>query len=77
MARRVKMNQRLSGFQNTKQVGSVTSNLHFINESPHDKTNKMTYAPNEDSDQPGHPPSMIRVFVLRSSDSQGPKTSSC
>ena len=23
-------------------------------ESPHDKTNKMTCAPSEDSDQPGH-----------------------
>ena len=25
-------------------------------EPPHDKTNKMTGAPSEDSDQPGHPP---------------------
>ena len=31
----------------------------------HDKTNKMTYAPSEDSDQPGHPPSLIRVFAVR------------
>ena len=23
---------------------------------PHDKTNKVVYAPSEDSDQPGHPP---------------------
>ena len=29
------------------------------NESPHDKTNKMTCAPSEDSDQPGHPPILI------------------
>ena len=35
------------------------------NEPPHDKTNKMTCAPNEDSDQPGHPPSLIRVFAAR------------
>ena len=35
------------------------------NEAPHDKTNKMT-APSEDSDQPGHPPSLIRVFAVRS-----------
>ena len=28
----------------------------------HDKTNKMTCAPSEDSDPPGHPPSLIRVF---------------
>ena len=30
-----------------------------------DKTNKMTCAPSEDSDQSGHPPSLIRVFVAR------------
>ena len=36
------------------------------NEPPHDKTNKMTCAPSEDSDQPGHPPSLIRVFALHS-----------
>ena len=30
-----------------------------IHEPPHDKTNKMTCAPSEDSDQPGHPPSLI------------------
>ena len=28
----------------------------FIYEPPHDKTNKMTCAPSEDSDQPGHMP---------------------
>ena len=33
-------------------------------ESPHDKTNKMACAPSEDSDQPGHPPSLIRVFAV-------------
>ena len=33
-----------------------------------DKTNKMSYAPSEDSDQPGHPPSLIRVFPLCSVD---------
>ena len=35
------------------------------NEPPHDKTNKMACAPSEDSDQPGHPPSLIRVFAVR------------
>ena len=35
-------------------------------EPPHDKTNKMTCAPSEDSDQPGRPPSLIRVSVVRS-----------
>ena len=36
-----------------------------ISEPPHDKTNKMACAPSNDSDQPGHPPSLIRVFVVR------------
>ena len=31
----------------------------------HDKTNKMACAPSEDSDQPGHPPGLIRVFAVR------------
>ena len=35
------------------------------NEPHRDKTNKMACAPNEDSDQPGHPPSLIRVFAVR------------
>ena len=30
-----------------------------------DKTNKMTCAPSEDSDQPGHPPRLIWVFAGR------------
>ena len=34
-------------------------------EPPHDKTNKMACAPIEDSDQPGHPPSLIRVVTVR------------
>ena len=29
------------------------------------KTNKMSLAPSEDSDQPGHLPSLIRVFTVR------------
>ena len=29
------------------------------------KTNKMACAPSEDSDQPGHPPSLIRGFAVR------------
>ena len=28
------------------------------------KQKKMTYAPSEDSDNPGHPPSLIRVFAV-------------
>ena len=35
-----------------------------VNEPPHDKTNKLAWAPSEDSDEPGHPPSLIRVFAV-------------
>ena len=38
----------------------------MIIEPPHDKTNKMACAPSEDSDQPGHPPSLIRVSAVHS-----------
>ena len=43
-------------------------NLHYDSrfEPPHDKTNKIACAPSEDSDQPGHPPSLIRVFAVHS-----------
>ena len=34
-------------------------------EPPRDKTNKMACAHNEDSNQPWHPPSLIRVFAVR------------
>ena len=40
--------------------------LFVTNEPQHDKINKITCAPSEDSDQPGHPPSLIRVFAVRS-----------
>ena len=40
-----------------------TFNVRY--ELPHDKTNKMACAPNEDSDQPGHPPSLISFFAVR------------
>ena len=33
-------------------------------EPPPDKINKMACAPSKDSDQPGHPPSLIRVFAV-------------
>ena len=35
-----------------------------IYEPVHDKTNKMTSAPSEDSDQPGHPPRLISHCCL-------------
>ena len=37
-----------------------------INEQELDKTNKMTKAPRQDSDHPGHVPSLIIVFAVRS-----------
>ena len=37
----------------------------------------MTCAPSEDSDQPGHLPSLIKVFAVHSIEGKGPKLSSC
>ena len=37
----------------------------FWYDPAHHKTNKMTCASSEDSDQPGYPPSLIRVFAVR------------
>ena len=48
-----------------------------LQEPQHDKTNKMTCALSEHSDQPGHPPRLIRALGVRSIGSQGPKASSC
>ena len=45
-------------------------------EQRHDKTNKMSVRPAK-TDQPGHPPSLIRVFAVRSAGSYGSKVSSC
>ena len=47
---------------------------HF--KPPHDKTNKMTFVPSEDSDQPGNPPCLISVFAVRSVGSLGPSFAS-
>ena len=43
-------------------------------EPPHDKTNKMACVPSEDSDQPGHPPSLIS---LRCEDAQADLSLRC
>ena len=40
-------------------IVSDTYELH------HDKSNQIACAPSKDSDQPGHPPSLIRVFAVR------------
>ena len=46
-------------------------------ELPPDKCNKIAFAPSEDSNQPERPPSLIRVFAVRSKDIWGPNVSSC
>ena len=38
---------------------SITTVFRF--EPPHDKTNKMVCVPSKDTDQPGHPPSLISL----------------
>ena len=43
-----------------------TGNTKTIIQPQHDKTNKMICGPSEDTDQPGHPSSPIRVFAVRS-----------
>ena len=53
-----------SWFININDQGTYY-NWWELYESAHDKTNKMPCAPSEDSDQPGHPPSLIRVFTVR------------
>ena len=42
----------------------------------HSISNNIECAPKEDSDQPAHGRSLIRVFTVRCPDSQGPKASS-
>ena len=51
-------------YMNRDVMRHETMRLTF--EPPHDKTNKMICAPSKDSDQPGHLPSLIRVFAVHS-----------
>ena len=44
----------LKSQENEKSSGKIF-------EPPHDKTNKVAFAPSEESDQPGHPPSLISL----------------
>ena len=62
---------------NFSNVSFVVCHSIFIHWHTFDKTNKVASAPSEDSDQPGHPPSLIGVFTVRSMGSWGPKLSSC
>ena len=60
------MRPDLPGRNGKAQHKVVTRNGSIMSvEPPHDKTNKMACAPSEDSDQPGHLPSLIRVFAVR------------
>ena len=49
-----------------ESVVIVSDLLEKKHEPPRDNTNKLTCAPSENSDQPGHPPSLISVFAVRS-----------
>ena len=51
-------------------VVSIIQTTKFINDPMSIKRYKLTCAPIEDSDQPAHTHSLIRVFDERSSDSQ-------
>ena len=59
--------------RNVKKIDEIYTCCIFRLE---DTTNKMTFVPSEDSDQPGHPPSLIRVFAVRSLGSLGPNFAS-
>ena len=49
----------------------------FTNWATSWQNQQIECAPSEDSDQPGHPPSRIRVFTVHTMGSLGPKVSSC
>ena len=53
------------GLKSTLLALNPRPQLPTTTEPAHDKTYKMACAPSEDSDQPGHPPSLIRVFAIR------------
>ena len=57
------------------------SRSHSWNTARHNLSHGMTKprkcTPSEESDQPEHPPSRIRVFAVRSVGSRRPKLSSC
>ena len=48
-----------------KHIDTKYIHMNIIIESHRDKTNKIICAPSEDSDQPEHLPSLIRVFAWR------------
>ena len=57
----------------SKKMSIIIPSQYVTNlfELPHDKTNKMICAPSEDSDQPGHPRSLISLSSVGSVVAQG------
>ena len=51
----------MSRFEGIMVSGQGENLYHKSNELPYDKTNKMTSAPRENSDQPRHLPSLISL----------------
>ena len=49
----------------TEKLSDVQWNVWGLgeNEPPHDKTNNIACAPSEDSGQPEHPLSLIRIYA--------------
>ena len=45
--------------------------LNLVTELKNDRTNKLAYEPNEDSDHPGQPSCLIIVFAVHSKESYG------
>ena len=64
---------KLLYFGCTQKKKQTKVTLISKNEPPHDKTNKMACAPSDNSDHPGHPPSLIWVFAVHSMGSKEPK----
>ena len=56
--------------EKVENLTGVSSPLKY--EPAHDKTNKMACALSEDSAQPGHLPSLIRVFTVGSMVAKDP-----
>ena len=51
----------IGSMRNVKNVMKCICAAYVDSGPPHDKTNKMTFVPSEDSDQPGHPPCLISL----------------
>ena len=57
--------------------GKNVLNSHFTFEPQRQNAYLQTCAPSEDSDQPAHSRSLIKIFSMRTFDSQGCKVSPC